>query len=93
MGNPAEDRANTSPYGELFRFEGRVTDQQWKDLTALRMHLARQRGSRAAGPGDRITNNTLIRVAIAGLLHHEDALHGATEAELTQAWLQHIAPD
>ncbi|MEZ0109274.1 hypothetical protein ABH920_003284 [Catenulispora sp. EB89] len=40
--------------------------------------------------GDPITVSTLIRVAVAGLARHQDALRGATEGELLTSWLQFL---
>lgn len=39
---------------------------------------------------ERITANTLIRVAIDGLLAHAGRLHGDTETELRAAWLEFL---
>jgi hypothetical protein len=47
--------------------------------------IARER-ARAGGPaGERITVNTLIRVAVALLLSHAQDLAGATEEELRRS--------
>lgn len=65
-------------YLTLTRKEVRLRDDQYDELTHLARHLNRQR----TGPSERITENTLIRVAIDYLLSNENALSGSTEAEL-----------
>lgn len=62
----------------LERKELRLRADQLDELARLRRMLNRQRG----GAGERITENTLIRVAVDLLLGQADQLHGTTEAEL-----------
>jgi len=62
----------------------RFADDQLEALARVARRL--QRGRQGA-PGERITENTLVRVAVAALLKRADALAGATEAELLAALL------
>jgi hypothetical protein len=85
--NPAARAAtavtpSTEPlYLRLERKETRLRTDQYADLTELARRL-----SRAKGPGgERITENTLIRIAIDVLLEHASELNGHTEAELKQS--------
>ena len=66
-------------YLQLTRKEVRFPDDQLEALDRLARRL--QRARRGAG-GERITENTLVRVAVAALLARADALSGATAAEL-----------
>jgi len=64
-------------YLDFTRKEARLRDDQ---LTAL---AARARSlQRTANPSERITDNTLIRVAVDLLLSRADELRGASEDEL-----------
>ena len=65
-------------YDQLERKETRLRPDQYSSLSELSRSLNRQR----RGRGDRITENTLIRVAIDLLLSREAELAGATEADL-----------
>jgi len=65
-------------YDQLERKETRLRADQYSRLTELSRELNRQR----QGQGERITENTLIRVAIDLLLAGSDNLTGTTEAEL-----------
>lgn len=65
----------------LTRKETRVREDQYTELTALTRSLMRQRISKR----ERITENTLIRVAIDLLLAHRDQLHGSDEDELRRS--------
>ncbi len=78
-----DDRANpTLPrYLQLERKELRVRLDQADDLARLTRRLNRAR----RGTGERITDNTLIRVAIDLLLQHSDQLAGTTEQELRES--------
>lgn len=76
---PADgDTSNGPLYLRLVRKDARLREQQYADLTthARRLNRARPKG------GARITENTLIRVAIDLLLTHIDAAEGASEEEL-----------
>ena len=68
-------------YLELTRKEARFRQDQLNDLTTLTRQLNRRRASTV----ERITDNTLIRVAVDMMLKVADSLDGATEAELLQA--------
>ncbi len=65
-------------YLQLERKELRIRLDQADDLARLTRRLNRARGR----TGERITDNTLIRVAIDLLLTRSDLLAGATELEL-----------
>ena len=64
----------------------RIRTDQWSSLDDLarRVHDAR------SVKVERITSNTLIRVAIDGLLAHEGRLHGDTEEQLLASWLEFL---
>jgi hypothetical protein len=70
--------ASLPRYLELERKEVRIRDDQLAALTATSRRLNKRR----RGRGERITENTLIRVAIDLLLEKDDALGGFTEEEL-----------
>ncbi len=77
-------RATAGPrYLELDRKELRIRGDQADDLTALTRRLNRARKSE----GERITDNTLIRVAIDLLMRDRGKIQGATEAELLESVL------
>jgi hypothetical protein len=65
----------------LERKELRLRADQLDELARLRRGLNRQRG----GEGERITENTLIRVAVDLLLARTGQLRGTTEDELRQS--------
>lgn len=65
----------------LERKELRLRADQLDELARLRRTLNRQR----AGDGERITENTLIRVAVDVLLTRSDRLRGTTEDELRKS--------
>jgi hypothetical protein len=65
----------------LERKELRLRADQLDELAKLRRALNRQRG----GEGERITENTLIRVAVDMLLGNAGKLRGATEDELRKS--------
>jgi hypothetical protein len=68
----------TPKWQRLERKELRLRADQLDELAKLRRALNRRRG----GEGERITENTLIRVAVDLLLKQADALQGSTEDEL-----------
>lgn len=72
-------------YDKLTRFEGRATQRELRQVNALRIDLMAKR-TRRGGP--RITNNTLIRVALDGLLASRRDLTGNDEDELRDSFLQ-----
>ncbi len=65
-------------YLQLERKETRLRADQVNELTMLTRRLNRSR----AGVGERITENTLIRVAVDLLLDRAESLAGTTENEL-----------
>ena len=64
----------------------RIRTDQWSSLDELARQLHDARSVKA----ERITSNTLIRVAIDGLLAHEGRLHGDTEEQLLASWLEFL---
>ncbi|MGH9061868.1 MAG: hypothetical protein ACRDZY_20495, partial [Acidimicrobiales bacterium] len=88
QGPPTEPPATSSVAGEdgggaeppkyltLVRKECRLRDDQVEALTRLSRQLSRRR--RGSG-GERITENTLIRVAVDVLLAQGERLAGASE--------------
>jgi hypothetical protein len=76
-----ESGSNKQPkYLTLLRKEARFREDQFDDLTALARTLNRRRKG-----GERITENTLIRLAVDLLLKEADQLEGNTEEELRKA--------
>ncbi len=75
---PEPPPAPSAPYLDLTRKEARFRPDQLNELTTLTRQLNRRRGS----TGERITDNTLIRVAVDMLLRVADSLDGASEEEL-----------
>lgn len=69
-------------YLQLIRKEARIRADQADQLTAEVRRLNQARKHRSGPVGERITENTLIRVAIDLLLSRVDDLAGSTEAEL-----------
>lgn len=66
-------------YLSLVRKEARLRADQIDRLTAIARQLNRQK---IEGEGERLTENTLIRIAVDLLFVQADRLTGATEAEL-----------
>lgn len=85
--NPARKRLTESrPVGvprylTLVRKELRITEEQADQIsrTSRSLNMARQ------GEGERITDNTLVRLGISLLIDRLEELHGTTEAELHQS--------
>lgn len=69
-------------YMRLTRKEVRFRDDQLEALDRVARRLARAR--RGTG-GERITENTLVRVAVDLLLERAEAITGGTEAEILRA--------
>ena len=84
---PAEPENEQPLYLTLERKDTRLREDQISLLTQTARKLNRRKGR----GGQRITENTLIRVAIDVLLEHADELTGATEQELISAAKQAIA--
>ena len=76
---PAESQ--TPKWKGLERKELRLRADQLDELARLRRNLNRKRG----GEGERITENTLIRVAVDLLLTRSSRLRGVTEDELRKS--------
>lgn len=68
-------------FAQLTRKETRMREDQYAQLTSLARSLMRDRVSRR----ERITENTLIRVAIDLLFAHRDQLRGSDEDELRRS--------
>ena len=68
-------------YLTLVRKEARLREDQLDNLTSLTRALNRKR----KGTGERITENTLIRIAVDLLLNKSDELKGITEQELRES--------
>lgn len=77
----SNERPKTRPKQALIR-----SDQQ----TGLD-HLARQLHDDRSVKGERITANTLLRVAIDGLVEYGDRLHGDNEAQLLASWREFLS--
>jgi hypothetical protein len=74
------ERPKTRPKQAMIR-----SDQQSElDDLARDLHDARR------VKGERITANTLIRIAIDGLVAHGGRLHGDTEEQLLASWLEFL---
>ena len=68
-------------YKRLIPKETRFRDDQLEDLARLARRLTRAKSVRG---GQRITENTLIRVAVDALLERGEALVGETEEDLLE---------
>lgn len=77
----ADHNAEGPRYLTLMRKETRIPQAQADQLSSI----ARSLNMTRKGRGERLTDNTLIRVAIGLLLERRDELHGTTEAELFQS--------
>lgn len=75
---PGSDRVH---YASLVRKEARLRDDQVESLTLRARRLSRNK----VGTDQRITDNTLIRVAVDLLLAREADLAGSSEAELRKS--------
>lgn len=78
---PEGDDPSLPRYLRLTRKEVRFREDQLDALDRVVRRLVRAR----RGGGERITENTLVRVAVDLLLERADALSGATEAELLRS--------
>jgi hypothetical protein len=77
----AAGREEVPPYLRLERKETRVRADQYAALTSHARRLNRAKGK----GGERITENTLIRVAIDLLLPYLDQASGQDEAEILKS--------
>jgi hypothetical protein len=80
-GTTAVTESQLPKWQRLERKELRLRADQLDELARLRRVLNRKRG----GEGERITENTLIRVAVDVLLSRAGELRGATEDELRES--------
>lgn len=88
---PAHADGSAGPvvlYSDLERKECRLREDQLAQLSVLSRRLQKSR-PRGTG-GERITDNTLIRVAIDVLLAHADTLVGYTEGQIRDNALKSI---
>ena len=76
----AEPCVTVPKYQTLLRKEARLREDQTLALARLARQLNRQKRKK----GERITENTLIRVAVDLLLAKEDQIWGATEEEIRE---------
>ncbi|WP_221181160.1 MULTISPECIES: hypothetical protein [unclassified Rathayibacter] len=76
-----QDPAEGAGYRSFARKEAKIRDDQYTALTA---HARRLTRTRPAGT-ERITENTLIRVAIDLLLERSEQIAGGSEAEIRKS--------
>ncbi len=79
--SPAAPESDRVLYSSLVRKEARLRDDQIESLTLRARKLSRNK----AATDPRITDNTLIRVAVDLLLAREADLDGTSEAELRKS--------
>lgn len=72
-------------YLALQRKEARLRGDQVDSLTSLARRVNRRKVSRGAQGGERITENTLIRVAVDWLLSQEEFVGGSSEEEIRRS--------
>lgn len=77
----APEARGLAKFARLTRKDARIRADQDAALTALAKSLMRRRSAKS----ERITENTLIRIAIDLLLANSDALHGSTEEDLRKS--------
>lgn len=77
--NSGSDELAEPLYQRLTRKEVRFRDDQLEGLDRLTRRLSR---ARRGFKGERLTENTLVRVAVDLLLEHTAALSGTSEGEL-----------
>ena len=80
-GTAGVTKSQIPKWQRLERKELRLRADQLDELARIRRTLNRQRG----GEGERITENTLIRVAVDMLLGRAGKLRGTTEDELRKS--------
>ncbi len=84
--NGADETVAVAPrvpkYLALQRKEARLRGDQVDSLTSLARRVNRRKASRGAQGGERITENTLIRVAVDWLLSQEEYVGGSSEEEI-----------
>lgn len=82
--SPEAPESGSPRYLTMERFDARLRSDQMDALAALRRRLTRNRTDRS----ERITENTLLRVAVDLLLQNTDRLSGETEEQLAASVLQ-----
>lgn len=83
MPTPAPAPVASEPlYLRLVRKETRLREEQYETLTEYARKLNR---AKAPGAGERITENTLIRIAIDLLIPHLGEMSGDDEAQLRES--------
>jgi len=80
MTKPEDD---TPRYQTFVRTEARLRGDQVAELAALRRRVAAARTDKS----ERITDNTLIRLAVDLLLRHGHHISGDTEADMRRSLL------
>jgi hypothetical protein len=88
--DPGSATGTVPKYLRLVRHDLRVRAEQTEALAALRRRISADRGRKERS--ERITDNTLIRVAIDLLLAHGDELAGATEDQIRDSALRAAPP-
>lgn len=78
VGRPRSGSEDQPRYRQMVRTEARLRPDQVADLAALRRRVAAAREVKE----ERITDNTLVRIAVDLLLAHSDQLAGDTEDQL-----------
>ncbi len=78
---PTDD--DTPRYQTFPRSEARLRPEQMAALSSLRRKVAANRANRS----ERITDNTLLRLAVDLLLQHADRIEGDTEEQMRHALL------
>ncbi|MEO7014935.1 MAG: hypothetical protein ABI130_09390 [Leifsonia sp.] len=80
---PSQGTRRTEPlYLQMVRKETRLREDQYERLTEYARKLNR---AKTAGPGERITENTLIRIAVDLLIPHLGEMGGNDEGELRES--------
>ena len=88
MAPPPEPAARTPGSGRTKRDKmAAIYADQQTELDRLARELHDSRSVR----GERITANTLIRVALDGFIEHADRLYGDNEEELRVSWLEFLS--
>ncbi|MGH3097932.1 MAG: hypothetical protein ACRDMV_18270 [Streptosporangiales bacterium] len=65
-------------YQRMLRMEGRLREDQMDSLAKIRRRVSSDRDDKS----ERITDNTLVRIAVDLLISHADELSGDTEDDL-----------
>jgi hypothetical protein len=84
-----ESDDDTPRYLTFTRTEARLRPDQPGALAALRRRVAANRTDKT----ERITDNTLLRLAVDLLLQHADRIEGDTEEQMRRALLGEDSPE